>query len=76
MTSFESEWLRPKQASQYSSVSLRTIYTWFDDGLKYSKIGSCRLIKRENLDAFLSGYEVTNTDVDQLVDSVLAEVMK
>ena len=75
MTPFENEWMRPKQAAVYCSVSLRTLYIWFnDEGLKFSKVGKCRLIKRSNLDAFLSGFEVASTDVDQIVDSVLSEV--
>jgi len=76
MTTFESEWLRTKQAAAYCNVSLRTLDIWLKEGLKSSKVGQCRLIKRTNLDAFLFGYEVTTTDVDQIVDSVLAEVMK
>ena len=72
-----SEWLRPAQASEYASISLRTLYIWFEQGLTFSKVGQCRLIKKENLDNFIAGFEV-ETDfqrTDKIVDDVLAELV-
>ncbi len=66
-------WLRPEQAAVYASISRRTLYTWFEQGLKYSRIGAVRLVKIENMDAFLEGFE-KRTDTDKIVDDVVKEL--
>jgi len=68
-------WLRPDQAAKYCNISRRTLYEWFRQGLKYSKIGQCRLIKVSDLDAFIEQFATTENEADQLVDEILAEVM-
>ena len=66
-------WFRPGEAAEYCGVSLKTFYNWFDQGLKWSRVGGCRLIKRENLDAYIESFEDQN-DVDKIVDGVLEEM--
>ena len=67
-------WFRPAEGAAYVGVSVKTFYTWLDHGLKWSRVGGCRLIKRENLDAYIEGFE-NRADVDQIVDDVLEEMM-
>jgi hypothetical protein len=65
-------WLRiPKQASEYSAVSERTLEGWLRQGLRHVKAGGCRLTKPEWVDSFLSKYEVNHNDVDSIVSEVL-----
>ena len=49
------EWLRPAEAAEYSSVSLRTVYVWMKEGLKYSKVTRTVLIKKTALDEYITG---------------------
>jgi len=67
-------WLRPDQAAAYASISRRTLYCWFKQGLKYSKIGQCRLIRVTDLDAFIEQFSTTEQEADKLVDEILREV--
>ena len=69
------QWLRVSNAAEYASVSKRTIYCWFRQGLKFSKVGGCRLIKVDDLDAFIEQFATTEAEADRLVDEILAEVM-
>ncbi len=68
-------WLRPDQAAAYASISRRTLYCWFKQGLKYSKIGQVRLIRKTDLDGFLEQFSTTEQAADQLVDEILKDVM-
>ena len=71
------EWLRPAEAAEYSSVSLRTVYVWMKEGLKYSKVTRTVLIKKTAIDEFITGFEVpAEGDVDRIVDNVLTEVLR
>lgn len=71
------EWLRPAEAAEYSSVSLRTLYVWLKSGLKHSRVTRTVLIKKTALDEYISGYEVpTEGDVDAIVTSVLDEMLR
>ena len=67
-------WLRPDQAAKYCNISRRTLYAWFRQGLKYSKIGQCRLIKVSDLDAFIEQFATTEDQADKLVEQILREV--
>ena len=66
-------WLRPAEAAEYCGVSTRTFYGWLNEGLRWSRVGGCRLIKKDNLDAFIEGFE-HKTDTDQIVDDVIREI--
>ncbi len=66
-----SEWLRPAAAAEYAGISRRTIYCWFNAGLKYSKVGSCRLVKRSHLDEYIETFAVEAGAVDAVVDDLL-----
>ncbi len=46
-------WLRVKGAAEYASVCERTIYSWIRQGLPFSRIGNCTLIRVANIDEFL-----------------------
>ena len=67
-------WLRPNQAAEYCGISRRTLYVWFKQGLKFSKVGQCRLIKISDIDEFLERFGTTEREADQLVDEILREV--
>jgi len=66
-------WIRiPKQLASYSSVSTRTTEDWLKNGLRFVKVGACRLTKPEWVDEFLISHEVSSgSQVDQIVDDVL-----
>lgn len=66
-------WLRiPKQAADYCGVSVRTFEDWLKSGLKYCKVGGCRLTKPEFIDDFLLQHEVNHNEVDEIVNEVMA----
>jgi excisionase family DNA binding protein len=69
-----SGWLDIAAAAKYVSTSKRTLEVWLKErGLRYSRVGGKRLIKREWLNEFLESYEVTSQSdqVDEIVDSVM-----
>ncbi len=68
------QWLRVPNAAEYASVSKRTIYCWFRQGLKFSKVGGCRLIKVDDLDDFIEQFATTENAADQIVEQILSEV--
>ncbi len=68
-------WFRPAEGASYCGVSVKTFYTWLDQGLRWSRVGGCRLIKRENLDAYIEKFE-HKTDVDLIVNGVLEELIR
>lgn len=51
-------WGRIKQIVKYTGVSERTLRSWLKEGLKYSKIGGVVLIRFEDLDKFVGGFQV------------------
>jgi excisionase family DNA binding protein len=65
-------WLRiPKKAAEYCGVSGRTFESLLRQGLRFVKVGGCRLTKPEWIDQFLSQYEVNHNEVDGIVDEVM-----
>ena len=66
-------WFRPAEGASYVGVSEKTLYGWLNSGLKWSKVGGCRLIKKQNLDAYIESFE-NRADADKIVDSVLEEM--
>ena len=69
----ERGWFRPAEAAAYVGVSTKTFYDWLNNGLKWSRVGGCRLIKKENVDAYIEGFE-ERTDTDKIVDDVLKDM--
>ncbi len=69
------EWFRPNEAAKYCGISRRTLYCWFKQGLKFSKIGQVRLVRKSDLDDFLERFSTTENQADQLVEQILDEVM-
>ena len=66
-------WFRLNEAAGYVGISSRTLHEWLNNGLRWSKVGGCKLIKRENIDAYLESFE-QRADVDKIVDSVIEEM--
>jgi hypothetical protein len=67
-------WFKVKEIPSYcGKVSERTVYTWFEKGLRRVKVGGVVLIKREWLDDFLMSFEA---DPKAEVDGIVDEVMK
>jgi excisionase family DNA binding protein len=54
-------WMTPRIAAAYASVSISTIHVWLNAGLPSLKPSSqLRLIRREDLDAYLSAMVTSN----------------
>lgn len=66
-------WGKVKTIAERSDVSIRTVRTWLNEGLPYSKVRGTILIKFEQLDAFLESYAVSNNEIDRIVEEVLGK---
>ena len=66
-------WIRiPKQSAKYCGISVRTFEDWLRAGLRYSKVGACRLTRAEWIDSFIENHEAGNgNQVDKIVNDVL-----
>jgi hypothetical protein len=66
-------WLKVKTAAEYSDVCDKTVRRWFSRGLPYSRMDDGTiLIKKEHLDAFITGFQ--ESKVDEIVDSICREL--
>jgi excisionase family DNA binding protein len=64
-------WLKIKQACMYCGISERTFRNWLKDGMRFSKLPSGTvLIKKEWIDEFITGHEVTGNKIDDLISSL------
>ena len=69
-------WAKIKKAAEYAGVSERTLRAWLKEGLRHSCLPSGTiLIKYAAIDEYLEGFEVKDDFVDELVDSVVSEVL-
>ena len=69
-------WAKVKKAAEYAGVSERTLRAWLKEGLRHSCLPSGTiLIKYASIDEYLEGFEVKDDFVDELVDSVVSEVL-
>ena len=67
-------WLRIKFAARYANVSVTTIKSWFDLGLKRTKVKGIVLVKVERLDEWLEQFQVDQdkkAEIKGIVDEVL-----
>ena len=68
-------WLKPKAAAEFAGISERTIRDWLKNGLRHSRLPSGSiLIQRIWLDEFLQAFEVSDREVDTIVEGVLKEM--
>lgn len=68
-------WGKIKAAATYAGVSERTFRKWLKTGLEHSRLPSGTiLIRYSNIDKFLEGYSTSANEVDDFVDSIMAEV--
>jgi len=73
----EAEWLGIRQATEYASVSERTLREWIHapcDPLPAVRVAGKLLLKRSDLDAWLISHRITATsslDLDAIVKSVM-----
>ena len=65
------QWLNIKEACTYAGVSRHTMTRWMDQGLKVARFGKRYLFKKQNIDAFIEGFEV-DVDMDDLEKKVMA----
>ena len=69
-------WTKIKKAAEYAGVSERTLRAWLKEGLRHSCLPSGTImIKYASIDEYLEGFEVKHDFVDELVDSVVSEVL-
>lgn len=66
------EWLNIKDACVYAGVSRHTISRWIDSGMKVSRFGKRYLFKKDNIDAFIEGFENEGIDMDEIERKVMA----
>ena len=68
----ERAWLTVKEASVYSGYSERSIRAFLKQGLRHVRPSSRKiLIKREWMDEFLERFEVTEGQVDRIVEDAV-----
>jgi excisionase family DNA binding protein len=64
-------WLKIKQACKYCGISERTFRNWLKDGMRFSRLPSGTvLIKKEWIDDFITGYEATGNEIDDLISGL------
>jgi excisionase family DNA binding protein len=67
-------WGKVKDAAEYSGVSVRTLREWLKEGLPHARLKtSTILIKYDCIDQWLSQFEVTVNDVDEIVEKALED---
>jgi len=66
------EWLRIKDVPDYCGISERLAREWLKNGLRYSKIRGCILIRRETLDLYIEQFAV---DDDVGLDGLVNEIV-
>ncbi len=70
-----SGWARIKDGAKHSAVSERTFRDWLKDGLKHSRLPTGTiLIKFSDIDSFLEKYQVTENQVEEIVEETLKEL--
>ena len=68
-------WGGVRDACNYCGRSERTFRNWLQEGLIHSRLPTGRiLVKFSDIDEFLKKYEVTENEVDQAVDKMLADM--
>ena len=68
-------WLKIKSAAKYCDMSDRSLRRWLKEGLRHVRTRSGTvLIKRLWLDEYLEQFEVTENQVEKIVNDVLAEM--
>jgi hypothetical protein len=66
------QWLKAKDACLYAGIEKRSLYDWRKLGLRYSKLPSGSILyNRQDIDEFLSQYQVTESQIDALCDEIL-----
>lgn len=66
------KWLKQKDVYEYCGITKRTLQEWRKMGLEYSKLPSGTvLINRDNLDAFIKKFSVTDNEIEKMCDQIL-----
>jgi len=69
-------WAKVKKGAEYAGVSERTFRGWLKNGLKHTRLSSGTvLVKYSSIDEYLEGFEVNENLVDEIVDSVVSELL-
>lgn len=64
-----------QEASEYASVSIRTIRQWLKQGLKHARVSSRTIRTKVTwIDEFLGKHEVAQDHLQNLVDSVIRDL--
>jgi excisionase family DNA binding protein len=68
-------WLKTSKAAKYAGVSVNTLRAWTRDGLQYSRpMGGAMLFNTADIDKYLRGYQVGQSESDALAEEVLADL--
>lgn len=72
-------WGKSKQAAQYANITVRTLRSWFKQGLKYAMVsGRLILVKYSDIDDFLRSnvieVESEKKRIDKMVDELIRDV--
>jgi excisionase family DNA binding protein len=69
-------WAKVKKAAEYAGVSERTFRSWLKNGLKHTRLpGGTVLTKYDSIDEYLERFEVNENLVDEIVDSVVSDLL-
>ena len=69
-------WAKVRKGAEYAGVSERTFRGWLKNGLKHTRLSSGTvLVKYSSIDEYLEGFEVNENLVDEIVDSVVSEML-
>ena len=67
-------WASIKNAAKYADVSVRTMRDLLKRGLKHSRVSSGMIrIRYSDIDEFLMQYQVSENQIDKIVDEVLRD---
>ena len=65
-------WASIKNAAKYADVSVRTMRDLLKRGLKHSRVSSGMIrIRYSDIDEFFMQYQVSENQIDKIVDEVL-----
>ena len=68
-------WAKIKEVAKYAGVSVRTLRDWLKDGLRHSRLSTGTiLVSYAAIDEYLERFEVSNNQVDDIVNKVMQEL--
>ena len=70
-------WASIKNAAKYADVSVRTMRGLLKRGLKHSRLSSGMIrIRYSDIDEFFKQYQVSENQIDKIVDEVMRDFVR